>query len=70
MPETTNTTITISNLAPETTYKLRVYAVGDGSNYSDSAYSTVKAVKTKVAPASAVLDAAFADFFDEEFVEL
>ncbi|MBR0225796.1 MAG: fibronectin type III domain-containing protein, partial [Thermoguttaceae bacterium] len=70
MPKTTKTTITIANLAPETTYKLRVYAVGDGSNYSDSAYSTVKAVKTKVAPASAVLDAAFADFFDEEFVEL
>ncbi|MBR0226392.1 MAG: fibronectin type III domain-containing protein, partial [Thermoguttaceae bacterium] len=51
MPETTNTTITIPNLASETTYKVRVYAVGDAVNYSNSAYSTVKAVKTKTAPA-------------------
>ncbi|MBR0224463.1 MAG: fibronectin type III domain-containing protein, partial [Thermoguttaceae bacterium] len=49
-PKTTATTITIPNLAPETTYKLRVYATGDGVNYSDSGYSTIKAVKTKVAP--------------------
>ncbi|MBR0225089.1 MAG: fibronectin type III domain-containing protein, partial [Thermoguttaceae bacterium] len=48
-PKTTATTITIPNLASDTTYKLRVYAVGDGTSFSDSAYSTVKAVKTKAA---------------------
>ena len=68
MPKTTATAITIPNLASDTTYKLRVYAVGDGTNYSDSAYSAVKAVKTKAA-ASAVLDEAFADFFEEKFFE-
>ena len=68
MPKTTATAITIPNLAPDTTYKLRVYAAGDGTNYSDSAYSAVKAVKTKAA-ASAVLDEAFADFFEEKFFE-
>ncbi|MBR0226260.1 MAG: fibronectin type III domain-containing protein, partial [Thermoguttaceae bacterium] len=46
-PKTTATTLTIPNLASETTYKLRVYAVGDGTSYSDSAYSAIKAVKTK-----------------------
>ncbi|MBR0226261.1 MAG: fibronectin type III domain-containing protein, partial [Thermoguttaceae bacterium] len=50
MPKTTATTITIPGLASETTYKLRVYAVGDGTNYSNSTYSAIKAVKTKVAP--------------------
>ncbi|MBR0226389.1 MAG: fibronectin type III domain-containing protein, partial [Thermoguttaceae bacterium] len=68
LPRTTATAVSIPNLAPDTTYKLRVYAVGDGANYSDSAYSAVKAVKTKVA-ASAVLDEAFAEFFDEGFFE-
>ncbi|MBR0225748.1 MAG: fibronectin type III domain-containing protein, partial [Thermoguttaceae bacterium] len=50
MPETTATTLAITNLEPETTYKLRVCAVGDGANYANSAYSAVKAVKTKAAP--------------------
>ena len=69
MPKTTATTFTIQGLAANTTYKLRVYAAGDGVGYADSAYSTVKAVKTKAAPASAVLDEAFAEFFDEGFFE-
>ncbi|MBR0226168.1 MAG: fibronectin type III domain-containing protein, partial [Thermoguttaceae bacterium] len=69
MPKTTATTRTIANLAPDTTYKLRVYAVGDGANYSDSEYCTVKAVKTKAASAGSVLDEAFADFFEEELFE-
>ncbi|MBR0225972.1 MAG: fibronectin type III domain-containing protein, partial [Thermoguttaceae bacterium] len=47
MPETTATTLTISNLEPETTYKFHVLAVGDGTSYSDSVFSAVKAVKTK-----------------------
>ncbi|MBR0224441.1 MAG: fibronectin type III domain-containing protein, partial [Thermoguttaceae bacterium] len=50
MPITNDATMTITNLAPETTYKLRLYAVGDGMNFVDSPYSPVKAVKTKVAP--------------------
>ncbi|MBR0226167.1 MAG: fibronectin type III domain-containing protein, partial [Thermoguttaceae bacterium] len=50
IPQTTDTTITIPNLAPETTYKLRVYAVGDATNYSDSDFSAIKAVKTKTVP--------------------
>ncbi|MBR0225327.1 MAG: fibronectin type III domain-containing protein, partial [Thermoguttaceae bacterium] len=49
MPQTTMTTITIPNLASETTYKFRLYAVGDGTTYADSGYSAVKAVKTKAA---------------------
>ncbi|MBR0226602.1 MAG: fibronectin type III domain-containing protein, partial [Thermoguttaceae bacterium] len=48
--QTNATSITIPNLAAETTYKLRVYAAGDGISYSDSGYSTIKAVKTKAAP--------------------
>ncbi|MBR0225470.1 MAG: fibronectin type III domain-containing protein, partial [Thermoguttaceae bacterium] len=47
VPQTSDSTITIPNLAADTTYKLRVYAVGDGTNYSNSTYSTIKAVKTK-----------------------
>ncbi|MBQ1336909.1 MAG: fibronectin type III domain-containing protein, partial [Thermoguttaceae bacterium] len=50
MSQTNATSATVPNLAPETTYKLRVYAAGDGVNYSDSGYSTIKAVKTKIAP--------------------
>ncbi|MBR0224685.1 MAG: fibronectin type III domain-containing protein, partial [Thermoguttaceae bacterium] len=52
MPATSANSTTIANLTPETTYKLRVYAIGDGIDYSDSQYSIVKAVKTKTASAT------------------
>ena len=52
MPATTATSLTVANLTPETTYKLRVYAIGDGLDYSDSPASLVKAVKTKTASAT------------------
>ncbi|MBR0224461.1 MAG: fibronectin type III domain-containing protein, partial [Thermoguttaceae bacterium] len=47
LPETNATTLTITGLTSETTYKLRVLAVGDGDNYADSGYGAIKAVKTK-----------------------
>ncbi|MBR0226601.1 MAG: fibronectin type III domain-containing protein, partial [Thermoguttaceae bacterium] len=56
-PQTSDSTITITGLASETTYKLRVYAVGDGVNYSNSGYSAIKAVKTKTAPVPTPLTA-------------
>ncbi|MBR0226680.1 MAG: fibronectin type III domain-containing protein, partial [Thermoguttaceae bacterium] len=55
-PATTNTTLVVPNLLSDTTYKLRVYALGDGVNYLDSDYSAVKAVKTKAAASATVAD--------------
>ena len=49
-PQTSDTTITITNLAADTTYKLRVYAVGDGTNYSNSTYSSETTVITQELP--------------------
>ncbi|MBQ4194803.1 MAG: fibronectin type III domain-containing protein, partial [Thermoguttaceae bacterium] len=50
-PATAETSFTINNLAPETEYKIKVLAKGDGIDYSDSLYGAVKTVLTKVAPA-------------------
>ncbi|MBR0224460.1 MAG: fibronectin type III domain-containing protein, partial [Thermoguttaceae bacterium] len=50
LPKTNATTLTITGLEPETTYKFRVLAVGDGDNYADSGYGAIKAVKTKAGP--------------------
>ncbi|MBR0226440.1 MAG: fibronectin type III domain-containing protein, partial [Thermoguttaceae bacterium] len=68
-PVTRGTTYTLVNLAPATEYKVKVLAKGDGTNYSDSPYSAVKAVKTLAPPASALLDDAFAEFDDDSLFD-
>ncbi|MBR0225281.1 MAG: right-handed parallel beta-helix repeat-containing protein, partial [Thermoguttaceae bacterium] len=47
MSSTVSTSRTITNLTPGTNYKIRVYALGDGTNNSNSTYSAVKDVKTQ-----------------------
>ena len=65
---TTATTRTILNLSANTTYNVKVYAEGDGTNYANSDYSAVKTVKTL--PANNVETPSLTVTTDEDVVDV